>query len=242
MVGSKSGLPFRRAREFEKRTLLQACIASALAAGMVISASADARTAKIQILDHAIAFGGHSFPGIGQYEVITGIASGEVDPGRSEERGHHRRRPREGPDHGARHVPAHLLHPEAGRPWQGQPQDDVRAAEPRGKTYEELNNTPHGGNDPAALNDTDNPGELDNSYLWTRGYTTVWSGWENDLGSLTGLTATAALPVAHEAGGAIVTGPAYEYIVTGGSSFGLTYPAASTDTTKAGAALRRVGE
>ena len=27
-----------------------------------------------------IAFGGYSFPGVGQYEVITGIATGEVNP------------------------------------------------------------------------------------------------------------------------------------------------------------------
>jgi hypothetical protein len=48
MVRNKSSMPFRRAREFEKRKLLRLSIASALAAGMVIAASADARTTKIQ--------------------------------------------------------------------------------------------------------------------------------------------------------------------------------------------------
>jgi len=73
-------MPFRRAREFEKRKLLRLSIASALAAGMVIAASADARTTKIQILSSGPAFGGYSFAGVGQYEVIKGIASGEIDP------------------------------------------------------------------------------------------------------------------------------------------------------------------
>ena len=102
-----------------------------------------------------------------------------------------------------------------------------------GKTYGTLNRSP-GGNDPGAITD---PAALANSFLWPRGYTTVWSGWENNLGTLTGLTATAELPVAHGPGGATITGPAYEYIVTGGSSFGLAYPAASLSRDPASARL-----
>ena len=43
---------------------------------------AQARITKIQILTppKSIAFGGYSFSGVGQYEVITGIATGEVNP------------------------------------------------------------------------------------------------------------------------------------------------------------------
>ena len=61
----------------------------------------------------------------------------------------------------------------------------------------------------------------------TRGYTTVWSGWEHNLGPLNGLTATAVLPTAKGPGNATITGPGYEYIVTGGASFSLSYAAAS---------------
>jgi hypothetical protein len=72
---------------------------------------------------------------------------------------------------------------------------------------------------------------LANTFLWPRGYTTVWSGWEHNLGTppgaLNGLTATAVFPAAKGAGGSTITGPAYEYIVTGGSSFTLQYAAAS---------------
>src|SRR5262249_4180970 len=88
-----------------------------------------------------------------------------------------------------------------------------------------LNNTPTGTNDPAALTDAT---VLDDSFLWTRGYTTVWSGWENNLGPLNGLTATASLPVASNPNNTVITGPGYEYIVTGAATFALAYPPAST--------------
>jgi hypothetical protein len=92
-----------------------------------------------------------------------------------------------------------------------------------GKTYATLNRSP-GGNDPGAT--ITDPAALAGSFLWPRGYTTVWSGWENNMGPLSGTTATAVLPVATD-NGATITGPAYDYIVTGAATFGLTYPAAS---------------
>ena len=68
---------------------------------------------------------------------------------------------------------------------------------------------------------------LANSFLWPQGYTTVWSGWENNLGPFNGLTATANLPVAHNSDGSTITGPGYEYIVSPGAAYTLAYPAAS---------------
>ncbi len=63
------------------RKWLHLGIASALTTGMLSAASvAQARITQIQIQNRAIAFGGYSFPGVGQYEVITGVATGEVDP------------------------------------------------------------------------------------------------------------------------------------------------------------------
>jgi hypothetical protein len=72
----------RRARfapvaEFGRRRMLQVGVASFLAASMLGGSIADARTTQIQILSRTTAFGGYSFPGVGQYEVITGIATGE---------------------------------------------------------------------------------------------------------------------------------------------------------------------
>src|SRR5205085_1137129 len=91
-----------------------------------------------------------------------------------------------------------------------------------GKTHGTLNRGA-GGNDPGAVTD---PAVLAKTFLWPRGYTTVWSGWE-DLGPTTGLVATASLPVAHNADGSTITGPGYEYIVTSGATFTLAYAAAS---------------
>src|SRR5262252_6848790 len=70
-----------RAPNITKRKLLQLGMASALATGMLAAMpDAQARITKIQISNRTTAFGGYSFPGVGQYEVITGIATGEVNP------------------------------------------------------------------------------------------------------------------------------------------------------------------
>src|SRR5438445_11990050 len=53
----------------------------ALAAGMAFAVpQAEARITKIEITTRDLAFGGYSWPGVGQYERITGIAKAEVDP------------------------------------------------------------------------------------------------------------------------------------------------------------------
>ena len=67
-----------------------------------------------------------------------------------------------------------------------------------------------------------------------RGYTLVWSGWENNLGPLDEPDGDSQLPRRDQPPtAATITGPSYEYIVTGGASFGLAYAAASLDTSKA---------
>src|ERR1043165_2693088 len=64
-----------------KRSLLRASIASAVAAGaLACTVSADARVVSVQLSAPTIAFGGYSWPGVGQYEKITGVAYAEVDP------------------------------------------------------------------------------------------------------------------------------------------------------------------
>ena len=49
-----------------------------------------------------------------------------------------------------------------------------------GKTHGTLNRGV-GGNDPGAFTDA---ATLAQTFLWPRGYSTVWSGWENNLGPL----------------------------------------------------------
>jgi alpha/beta hydrolase family protein len=227
---------FAPVAEFGWRRMLRVGAASFLATGLLGASIADARTTKIQILTRTTAFGGYSFPGVGQYEVITGIATGEVNP--NDEKNavvtDVALAPRL-PDGNVQYQhnfyilkPADLS--KGNHKMMYEPPNRGR------KTYQELNRTPDGGNDPAALTEAAFPGELANSFLWTRGYTTVWSGWENNLGALDGLTATAALPVATNSGSTI-TGPGYEYIVSPGAIYILAYPAASSSQDLANAKL-----
>jgi len=232
-------------KNFRRRYgVLHLSIGAALAAGLLGSASiADARTTNIQILTRTTAFGGHSFPGVGQYEVITGIATGEVDP----------TDPKNAvitdialaprlPDGNVQYFHNfYILKPvdlsKGNHKMMYEPPNRGR------KTYQELNRTPDGGNDPAALTDAAFPGELANSFLWSRGYTTVWSGWENNLGALGSTTATASLPIAHMVYNdptTTINGPGYEYIVSPGNTYTLAYPAASIDPTTNGVLTHRI--
>ena len=233
MVHTACGASFR-APFSRKHKLSRLGVASLLTAGMLAAVApvAHARVTQIQILTRGTAFGGHSFAGVGQYEFITGIATGEVDP----------KNPQNAlitdiqlaPKNAAGLVSYqhnfYILQPLD--PSKGNRKMMYEPPNRGGKTYQTLNNTPTGTNDPAALTDA---ATLDDSFLWTRGYTTVWSGWENNLGPLNGLVATASFPIVGTDPNNPVTGPSYEYIVTTSntSTFQLTYPAASADQSKA---------
>lgn len=214
--------------EFAGRRILQVGIGSVVAAGVLAGASnADGRTTQIQILTRTTAFGGYSFPGVGQYEVIKGVATGEVDPNDSKNKviTDIALAPRQSNGKVQYRHNFYILKPLD--PSKGNHKMMYEPPNRGRKTYQELNHTPDGGNDPAALTEAAFPGELANSFLWSRGYTTVWSGWENNLGPLNGLTATAALPIAKNADSTTITGPGYEYIVSPGATFTLAYPPAS---------------
>jgi hypothetical protein len=217
-----------------RRKQISVAIVSALATGAALFAgpAADARTTKLEITSRTIAFGGYAFAGVGQYEKIVGIAYGEVDPND----------PRNAvivdldlaPKNADGRVEyAHnfyILKPlDLGK---GNHKMMYEPPNRGGKTHGTLNRGA-GGNDPGAVT---SPDVLANTFLWPRGYTTVWSGWE-DLAALTSLTATATLPVAKNPDGSTITGPAYEYIVTSGGSFTLSYPAATLSQDPASAKL-----
>ena len=234
MVDFERSTPPTRIQHITKRKLLQLGMASALASGLLASVTdAQARITKIQILTapKTIAFGGYSFPGVGQYEVITGIATGEVNPNSLQNSviTDIKLAPVNANGNVVYSHNFYIL-----KPLDLSKGNHKMMYEPPnrgGKTYQTLNNTPAGTNDPAALTD---PDVLANSFLWPRGYTTVWTGWENNLGPLNGLVATAVLPVAFKDKiSQTITGPGYEYIVTGAASFTLAYPAASSDKTNA---------
>jgi hypothetical protein len=233
-MSARQGQPrFTRTQTYVERRRVGIAVASALAATMIAAAPADARTTRIDILSKSIAFGGHAFEGVGQYEKIIGIAYGEIDPDdpRNAVITDVELAPRNANGNVEYRHNFYILKPVDLS--KGNHQMMYEPPNRGGKTYGIMNRTTNN-NDPAAITD---PATLDNSFLWPRGYTTVWSGWENRLANLatnpTTLTATADLPTAHNPDGSTITGPGYEYIVTGGSSFGLYYPAASADQSQA---------
>ena len=208
----------------------------------------EARVISVQMSAPTIAFGGYSWPRVGQYEKITGVAYAEVDPT------DHRNsiivdiglaQPQAAPGQPGKTPSgkvAYLLNFYILKPVNLNQVDPslngfgkVMYEPPnRGnKTWTALGRVTGGGNDPASITD---PTILANSFLMPRGYTLVWSGWEPlvSLASLgTSLTASVALPIAKNPDGSTITGPAYEYIVSSATSFTLSYPAATLDKTKA---------
>jgi hypothetical protein len=232
-----------RAPDSGKRRRSHLGVATLLATSVLVATTiAQARTTQIQILSRGLAFGGHSFAGVGQYEFITGIATGEVSPTDPQNAiiTDIQLAPRNNHGNVVYQHNFYILQPldfnKGNRKMMYEPPNRG------GKTYQTLNNTPTpsplNGDDPGSLTD---PMLLDDSFLWTRGYTTVWSGWENNLGPLTGFTATASFPVEKNPNGSTITGPAYEYIVTTApaagkpptTTFTLAYPASSGDQSKA---------
>ena len=216
------------------------CIkAFGVAASVGLSAQlAEARITKVEILEQAAAFGGYSWPGVGPYEKIVGIAHGEVNP-------HDRRNrvivdlenaPRE-PNGNVKYSfnfyilkPVDMQEPVRNRK-EGARKMMYEPPNRGGKTWNALGRVssgPGGANDPASIVD---PAVLANAFLMPRGYTIAWSGWENDLAPLDSLTATAQFPVARNRDGTLITGPSYEYLVFGNSTSPapLTYPAATLD-------------
>src|SRR5678815_1789051 len=81
MLRTTSRASLRRVLKSSKPKLSHLGIATLLATSVLsVAPDAHARITQIQILNRAIAFGGYAFPGVGQYEFITGIATGEVNP------------------------------------------------------------------------------------------------------------------------------------------------------------------
>jgi len=254
MTGSKLHAPYSRTPEFRKRKLLQGALASAFAASALVAGSAaDARIVSVQMNAPTVAFGGFSFPGVGRYVKIVGVAYAEVDPAD----------PRNSvivDINLAQAQPAGLVNniPQPGKTASGKvgytlnfyilkPENlaDVSPAlvgygkvmyEPPnrgGKTWTALGRVSGGGNDPATIVDTAaNP--LANAFLMPKGFTMVWSGWEpltTNATLLSNLTQAVSLPIAVNPNGTTITGPAYEY-AAGGVNLSFT-PNSTTDKTGA---------
>ncbi|MBZ5628951.1 MAG: hypothetical protein LAO06_08805 [Acidobacteriia bacterium] len=195
---------------------------------------AQARITKVVITKESPTFGGYSWPGVGQYEKLFGTAYGEVDPAD----------PKNSviTDIGLAPTNAngnvefsftfYILKPidlsKGNHKVMYEPPNRGR------KTWSSLGRFPVGGNDPGSVTAVTNAAALANAFLMPRGYTMVWSGWDEAAGtSSAGFNTIINLPIAKNPDGSTITGPAFEYIVSPGASYTLTYPAATLDQTKA---------
>ena len=196
-----------------------------------VAVPAEARITRVQIVTtESPTFGGYSWPGVGQYEKMVGKAFGEVDPGDPKNAliADIGLAPRNADGNVEYSFDFYIL----------KPIDLTKGAhrvmyEPPnrgGKTWANFGRVT-AGNDPGSITD---PAVLANAFLMPRGYSMVWSGWDKSAGTSTAnFNATITVPIARNPDGSAIIGPAYEYIVTTGTTFTLSYPAATSDRTKA---------
>src|ERR1051325_2719706 len=197
---------------------------------LVAASAADARITKLKIVTkESPTFGGYTFPGVGQYEKLVGKAYGELDPNDPKNAVivDIKLAPRNARGKGEYAVDFYILKPidlsKGNHKVMYEPPNRGR------KTHGSLNRGA-GTNDPGSVA---NPQELANLFLPPRGYTMVWSGWDFSAGTDSeDYNTTITLPVAKNPDGSSITGPSYEYIVSGAASYELNYPPAALDQTK----------
>ena len=198
---------------------------------LVAASTADAHITKIAITEkQSPTFGGYAFKGVGQYEKLVGKAYGELDPNdpKNSVIVDIKLAPRN-----ARGMVEYAFDFYILKPIDLTKGNHKMMYEPpnRGRKTHEALNRGAGGNDPGATTD---PEELVDTFLLPRGYTMVWSGWDAAAGDRSAnYNMTITLPVAKNADGSPITGPAYEYIVSGAAGYELSYPAATLDQSKA---------
>jgi hypothetical protein len=206
-------------------------IAFAAALVLVAVSAADARVTKIKIVaKESPTFGGYAFKGVGQYEKLVGKGYGELDPNdpKNSVIVDIKLAPRNARGKVEYAFDFYILKPidlaKGNHKVMYEPPNRGR------KTHESLNRGA-GSNDPGGEKD---PVKLANTFLLPRGYTMVWSGWDASAGTDdANYNTTITLPVAKNPDGSAITGPGYEYIVSGAVAYELNYPAATLDQSKA---------
>jgi len=221
------------------RTQLRSCafwravLLGAFLVPLGLATPANARIVRIAIdaaRSQSPAFGGFSWPVVGQYEKIVGTAFGEVNPDDPKNAVivDIQLAPRNARGNVEYAFDFYILKPiDLSK---GNHKVMYEPPNRGGKTWATLGRFP-GGNDPGSVTD---PAALANAFFMPKGYTVVFSGWDFAAGtSNANFNTTITLPVALNRDGSTITGPAFEYIVTSGTTFNLNYPAASLDRSKA---------
>jgi hypothetical protein len=190
-----------------------------------------ARVKKIQIIaKESPTFGGYSWPGVGQYEKIVGKSFGEIDPKDPKNAVivDLQLAPRNAEGLVEYSFDFYIL-----KPMDLAKGNHKMLYEPpnRGRKTIAALNRGVGGNDPGSVKDAS---LLANSFLMPQGYSISFSGWDFSAGAdMADFNTTITLPVARNPDGSSITGPSYEYIVNAGTSYELSYPAATLDRSKA---------
>jgi len=225
-----------------KRTLARLSIALALAAGTVSTANvAEARITSIVIdcarsqsptfcAGQSATFGGTSFGAVGQYEKLRGTALGELDPADSRNAV----------------ITDIELAPQIG--GKVQYSMDIFILKPinlnngNHRLFFDFNNRGQMRlgrlNDVALTNNPTTAAHAGTGFIMNQGYAIAANGWDFGASGFDSMKIT--VPVATN-GGAIITGPSYEYIVFDNSTTltsTLAYPAATTDKTQATLTVR----
>jgi len=205
-------------------------LALAVAGALGCVGTAEARITKIDITTtESPTFGGFSWPGVGQYEKLAGKAYGEVDSldPKNALIVDIELAPRNSRGMVEYAFDFYILKPIDLR--RGAHKVMYEPPNRGGKTWSTFGRVP-GGNDPGSIVD---PTVLANAFLMPRGYTMVWSGWDKAAGTANSgppnFNTTITLPIAKNKDGTTITGPAFEYIVTGNATYTLNYPAATTN-------------
>jgi hypothetical protein len=213
-----------------KPTALALVIVTALTASM-----AEARIVKIEITSkESPALEGRTFGDVGPYEKLRGKAYGEVDPAdpRNALITDIQLAPRNGNGKVPYSMDIFILKP-------------VDVSKGNRRLFVDINNRGRlfwyrmnlaGGAD----NRSTTASEAGTGFLMNQGYAIVGNGWDIDARSIPDAM-TITVPVARNPDGSSVTGPSYEYINfdnAKGVSYGLTYPAATLDKSKATLTVR----
>ena len=212
---------------------------ASLAATLFAASPADARITRIEIdaaRSQSPTFGGYSWPGVGQYEKLVGMAYGEVDPNDPKNAVivDIELAPRNARGNVEYAFDFYILKPidlsKGAHKMMYEPPNRG------GKTWNALGRvTSSGGRQRPGLGIT-NPTVLANSFLMPRGYTIVWSGWEDRTSRQPRPTSTRRSRCRSRESATARRSrapPTSTSCGEHGASFELTYPAATLDKTKA---------
>src|SRR3989441_1426468 len=231
----------RSARTYSRRTVMKTTVrrrrhllhaALALALVMVLTGrTAEARIIKIEITDkESPALGGKTFGDVGAYEKLRGKAYGEVDPAdpRNALITDIQLAPRNANGKVSYSMDIFILKP-------------IDLNKGNRRLFVDINNRGslfwYRMNDGSRVNNPTDPGT---GFLMRQGYVIVANGWDVDARPIADAM-TITVPVARNPDGSSITGPSYEYINfdnAKGVRYGLTYPAATLDTSKATLTVR----